>query len=91
MIKVKEWLDNFIRDKHGHIVLWQNPNIPLWLWFISTILSRILPYGQADFVASLVSFGSIFTWAYLEITSGVNGFRRSVGCLVLTLAILGRI
>jgi len=83
---VKLW-----KDKHGKVVLWQNPNPLLWIWFISMLLTHLLPYGQANFAASLVSFGALFGWAYLEITSGVNYFRRSLGLIILIWTIVSRL
>ena len=35
----------------------------------------------------MLSFGFIFTWAWLEITSGVNYFRRALGLSVLIIAV----
>lgn len=81
----------FFKDRHGKVVLWQNPNLPLWAWLIATLLTHILPYGQLNFAASLVAFGSLFTWSYLEITSGVNNFRRSVGVIILLWLIVSRL
>jgi hypothetical protein len=81
----------FFQDKHGRIVIWQRPNGPLITWFIAMILSKILPYGQLNFVAELVSFGALFTWAWLEIFQGNSYFRRSVGAVVMLIIILSRI
>ncbi len=91
MSQSKTWINTFIRDKKGRIVLWQNPNVPLLAWFISMLLTHVLPYGQLNFAASLVSFGALFTWAYLEITDGVDYFRRSVGVVVLVWLIFSRL
>jgi hypothetical protein len=55
------------------------------------LLTHILPYGQLNFAAALVSFGALFTWSYLEIRHGVNYFRRSVGAIVLVWIILSRL
>jgi hypothetical protein len=82
---------NFFRDKHGKVVIWQNPNVPLWVWIVSTILVKILPYGQLNFAVALISFGSLFTWAWLEIFQGVNYFRRTLGAAVLIYTILSRL
>lgn len=92
MIKSRStWWDKFWKDKHGKVVLWQNPNLPLWSWLAATVLTHLLPYGRLNFLAALVAFGSIFTWAYLEIRHGVNYFRRSVGLVVLTWILASRL
>jgi len=79
------------KDKHGKVVLWQNPNLPLWVWFIAMLLTHLLPYGQFNFAAGLISFGALFTWSYLEIRLGVNYFRRSLGLIVLIWTISSRL
>ena len=88
---IRSQVYKFIKDKNGKAVLWQSPNLPLWTWFIAMLLTHILPYGQWNFVASLISFGALFTWAYLEIRQGVNYFRRTVGVLVIIWMIKSRI
>lgn len=83
--------DNFFRDGQGKVVIWQRPNTTLWTWFVSMILSNILPDGQLNFVAELVSFSALFIWAWLEIASGANYFRRTLGVIVLALTITSRL
>lgn len=72
-------------------VIFQKPNLPIVVWFVAWVLSRLLPYGQLNFAASLISFGAIFTWAWLEITDGANAFRRSLGAAVLVFIIISRL
>ena len=91
MAQSKTWSERFWKDDNGNVVLWQNPNLPLWSWFIAMILTHLLPYGRLNFAASLISFGALFTWAYLEITNGVNYFRRGVGLVVIIWIILSRL
>lgn len=90
MIKYSR-LDNFWKDKHGRVVIWQSPNPLLWIWFISMLLSHVLPYGQLNFAAALVAFGALFAWAYLEITQGVSYFRRALGVAVLIYLLLSHL
>lgn len=90
MASAKLW-DKFWKDKHGRVVVWQSPNAALWTWFISMLLSNVLPYGQLNFVVELVSFGSLFTWAWLEIADGANYFRRTLGVIVMLATILSRL
>jgi len=86
-----EPLARFFQDKHGKTVIWQSPNGPLITWFIAMLLTKLLPYGQLNFVAELVSFGAIFTWAWLEIFHGASYFRRCAGAIVTLIIILSRI
>lgn len=76
---------NFFKDKHGRIVLFQIPNWPLTLWFIFSIINLIWTNSpsRVHYLLHMLSFGFIFTWAWLEITSGINHFRRTLGVFVL--------
>jgi hypothetical protein len=38
-----------------------------------------------------IAFGSLFTWAWLELFQGVNYFRRALGFIVLLFAIASRL
>lgn len=84
-----DYFKNFFKDKQGRIVLVQTPNSPLIGWFIFTILNLLWSntYPKTHYLFIMLSFGFIFTWAWLEITSGVNYFRRVLGVLVLLVVI----
>ncbi len=71
--------------------LLQKPNLPLIVAFIAWILTHILPYGQLNFAAALIFFGSLFTWAWMEIFDGANDFRRALGLIVMAFIIINRI
>lgn len=81
-------LGRFIKDKHGNVVIWQRPSLPLWVWLASMLLIKILPNGQLNSVAELISFVSLFTWAWLEITQGASPFRRTLGAVVISYMVL---
>lgn len=73
----------FLKDSSGAIVVAQAPNVPLLGWIICTVLSFVItaePYGTGF---GLLARAFLFTWAYLEVTDGVNYFRRLLGLLVL--------
>ncbi|MDQ5972268.1 MAG: hypothetical protein QG553_427 [Patescibacteria group bacterium] len=72
-------------------IVFQPPNLPLVVWFIAWLLTRILPYGQLNFAAALISFGALFTWAWLEIFDGANSFRRALGVMVMIFIIVNRL
>jgi hypothetical protein len=84
-------MDKIFKDKHGKVVVLEKPNAALITWFISWVLSHVLPYGQLNFVAALVAFGSLFAWAWMEIFDGSCYFRRALGAFVLVAMILARI
>lgn len=72
-------------------MLWQRPNLPLIVGGVSLILSWILPYGTWNFVAALVAFGALFTWAWLELFEGVTVVRRAIGCAVLLWLVISKL
>lgn len=80
---------DIFKDKQGRIVIAQMPNLPLIGWFVFTVLNLIWNSGQPTIhsLFGLLSFGFIFTWAWLEITDGVNLFRRALGLLVLIIVV----
>lgn len=84
-------LDKCIKDKHGKIVIWQFPNAPLIGW-MGFKLMRYLPMTTPLKNGRLfISTAFLFTWAYLEITSGVNYLRRIIGVVVMASIILSTI
>ncbi|RAP36640.1 hypothetical protein B1207_07495 [Legionella quinlivanii] len=81
---------DFFRDKQNRIVIFQFPNWPLILWFVFAVLDYLWSSNQPEVhhLWSMLRFGFIFTWAWLEITGGVNYFRRTLGLLVLIIAVV---
>lgn len=75
--------DRTFRDSEGKIVIAQMPNLPLWVWIVSSLLQLVLTTGKINTGLDLVAFGSLFTWAWQELFQGVNYFRRAIGLIVL--------
>ena len=86
---IKQALHRFIRDKHGHVVIAQKPNLPIIAWFVLMIISHLLGEGIAQSGTAALSAASLFTWAYLEATAGASLFRRVLGAVVLMVVIVG--
>jgi hypothetical protein len=80
-----------MREKQERYVLWQRPNLAIMVWFGAVVLGKLFEQGRVHEVLSLVSFGALFTWAWLEIFQGVNNFRRVLGAIVLIFSIYSRI
>lgn len=78
-------ISNFFKDKNGRIVIAQMPNVPLFAWFIFTMLDFFWINSQPRLhqLFQDLSFGFIFTWSWLELTTGINPFRKCLGLLVL--------
>jgi len=79
---IKKIIDRIFRDKEGHIVIWQWPNVPLWTWIIATALGFILK-NTPKTIASGIGTVALVIWAALEIGWGKSLFRRLVGGIVL--------
>ena len=75
--------DKFFRDDQGNIVIAQPPNPPLILWGVASLLKLVFTNGLTNVALDLIAFGSLFTWAWMELFQGVNYFRRTLGFIVL--------
>jgi hypothetical protein len=71
-------------------VLAQFPNAPLLLAIAAWIAQRLL-HGQAADVAEALGTVGIIAWAWLELTAGVNAFRRVLGAVVLAAQVAGMV
>jgi hypothetical protein len=88
--KRKTFLDRCIRDKEGHIALWQRPNVPLVVWAVFALLAHLLP-GQLQHLAQVVAFAALLLWSLLELFRGVNYARRLLGLVVFIMLMLSTI
>ena len=79
------------RDSQGQIVIAQMPNLPITIWLTATLLNLIPTNSNIHTGLDAIAFGSLFTWAWLEIFQGVNYFRRVLGLVVLIGAIASRL
>jgi hypothetical protein len=75
--------DQVFKDGTGQIVLAQMPNLPLIVWAAISLVKLIVPTGKISIGLEVLAFGSLFTWAWLELFEGVNYFRRALGLLVI--------
>lgn len=80
--------DRTWKDKHGNVVIYQHPNWPLWTWLALTLISLFTKGRVADGI-SWIADAALAYWAVLEITEGVNYFRRILGVAVLLFVIAG--
>ena len=82
-MKKETLFDKFFCDSNGNIVIAQPPNPPLILWGVASLLKLVFTTGLTNVALDLIAFGSLFTWAWLELFQGVNYFRRIIGFVVL--------
>jgi hypothetical protein len=83
--------DKTFRDSEGNIVIAQPPNLPILVGITATVLNLIVKNGNIHTGLDAVAFGSLFTWAWLELFEGVNYFRRALGLIVLIGLIASRL
>lgn len=82
--------DKVFKDREGHFVFVEAPNLPLITWFTMTLLAYPLT-GKAALFATIVARGALFTWAWLELFQGVNYLRRGLGLAVLIYIVWGSV
>lgn len=64
----------------GGYIVGQSPNSPLVFALVGLVLSWILSPGSgAHAAARAVFYIGLSVWAWLELSDGVNGFRRVLG------------
>lgn len=80
---------SFFKDRNGNVVIWQWPNVPLMSWLIFKILSMVIKTSNIKGACENLSMAFLFTWAYLEITSGKSYFRRTLGAVIMIALIIG--
>jgi hypothetical protein len=80
----------FRNPETGAVVVAQPPNLPLWVWLVSTAVRMVLsPDGALGVVLSVVGTLALLAWAALELTRGDSPFRRVLGAVVLVAVVAG--
>lgn len=80
-----------IRQDNLRITLWQKPNLPLIVGLLAYLMEKLVSPGGAASIFSLISYGALFTWGWLELFQGINYFRRGLGLVVLGWLLISRI
>ncbi len=83
-------VDRCIKDSDNNVVLFQFPNAPLILWILCTVLGSFLS-GSLAVLLGFIAFGSLFTWCWLEITSGTTYLRKFLGLFILILSLANKV
>jgi hypothetical protein len=81
--------DKFFRNSQNQVTISQPPNLPIIVWFVATLLSRLIGGEQA--ILDYLAFGALFTWVWLEIFQGENLFRRILGVAIMVLLFISKI
>jgi hypothetical protein len=79
------FVDWFFRDRRsGRIVIGQWPNLPLWLFGITSVIAMVTS-GSIALWSDITSRIFLAWWAGDELLRGVNPWRRCLGAAVLIL------
>ncbi len=66
----------------------QKPNVPIIIATVGFLVSHFST-GMLQVVGETVYIIAIIIWAYLEISSGINWFRKLLGGVVLLIVAYG--
>ncbi|HVA10826.1 MAG TPA: hypothetical protein VNG32_01510 [Candidatus Dormibacteraeota bacterium] len=80
--------DRFWRDRHGHVVIWQMPNIWLILWFIFEAISLFVGSHRVEIVSWWLATVALGVWSLFEVFQGVNYLRRLLGLSIATMTLV---
>lgn len=82
----KRKFSSIFKDREGRVVIWQSPNFLLVAWAFCRLITFVV---NANLEIGFSRLGSafLFAWAYLEVRSGVNIFRRILGLIVACVTI----
>jgi hypothetical protein len=83
---VDRWFDWTFRNPNGHVVIWQAPNLPLWIWIICAIFELPLR-GLPQSVLAMIGTAALGIWGVQEAKSGDSRFRRLLGVAGLVLVL----
>ena len=86
LVQMNKIIKKIFFDSNGRQKVAQTPNLPIIVWFGSSVLIFITS-GSLELFFKIIAFGSIFTWAWLEIFEGESYFRRLMGSIVIIISI----
>jgi hypothetical protein len=82
------FIDRCYKDTSGNITLAQTPNAPILIWIVCGLIRFIHLPPHIDTGIAFIGTSAIVIWAWLELVSGANYFRRVLGFVVLLFTIL---
>jgi len=69
----------------------QLPNAPLWVGLGGSAVAAVVDDGVVHDGARIVATAGLAVWAILEVTQGVNWFRRVLGAGFLVYLLVSRL
>jgi hypothetical protein len=81
------YIDWFFKNKQGNWKIIQLPNVLLGIWLLLTTIALFIHSGQFREGLILLRSAVLFTWSYLEITTGESRFRKTLGAIIMLFVI----
>lgn len=75
----------------SRFVLVQLPNAPLWVGLGGSVVAAVADDGVVHDGARIVATVGLAVWAIMELTQGVNWFRRALGAGFLAYLVVSRL
>lgn len=75
-------LSRFFCVPNGQVVIVQWPNAALWAFLIASLIAHFT-HGDAHILLQVLANISLTVWAVMELKDGVNGWRKTLGFIVL--------
>lgn len=85
----QSFLDKCFKDKNNAVVIGQRPNLPIFLFILSFLLSKLVESPNLQESFSSIGTLFLFAWAWLELTEGANYLRRLLGFTVMVIIFYG--
>jgi hypothetical protein len=80
----------FVNRRSGRLTVTQWPNLPLAVFLLAAVASRIFrPSGGTATFLRVLGLVTLIVWALDELIRGVNPFRRILGGAVLVATVAG--
>ncbi len=74
--------DRIFRDQQGQAVIFQWPNLLIWLALMAWLTQQLVTFEPTHTIAQGFFDGVLLVWAIQELATGVNLFRRGLGLVV---------
>jgi len=72
----------FFKTKAGNHVYFQDPNWPVYVILAGVVFARLLDVSDFRSVVVALTSATALYWAWLEVSEGVNLFRKILGIVV---------
>ena len=83
------FVEKCYKNSEGKVVFAQSPNLPILVWATGKLLLLLVPTTSGVHTPlTILTTGTLFTWAWLELFAGTTYLRRLLGFVVLVSIVL---